>query len=153
VARNECDFQGATRQDVWAVITDPHAYPDWVVGARRIRDVDADWPRPGSLFHHEVGPWPFRIKDNTKVRELVEPDRLVLEARARPAGVAMVTILLEDAGAAGTHVVLLEEPIAGPATLVPRPVMDALTTVRNAESLRRLRKLVEGRRAAGARPT
>jgi uncharacterized protein YndB with AHSA1/START domain len=152
MARNVADFEGVTPHDVWAVITDPHAYPDWVVGAHRIRDVDAGWPQPGSAFHHEVGAWPLRVKDNTKVREIVEPTRLVLEARARPAGVAAVTILLEDTGDDGTRVVLLEEPVAGPAKLVPKPVMNALTKARNAESLRRLRKLVDERRAADARP-
>ena len=147
MARNETDIR-ARPEDVWAVLVDPHAYPDWVVGARRIRHVEDGWPRPGTAFHHEVGTWPLRVKDNTKVRELVEPTRLVLEARARPAGVAAVTVLLEDRGAEGTHVVLLEEPIGGPAKLVPKPVMDALTHARNAESLRRLRRVVEERATA-----
>ena len=146
---NETDIP-ASPEEVWAVLVDPHAYPEWVVGARRIRAVDPGWPAPGTAFHHEVGPWPLRVKDNTKVRELVAPTRLVLEARARPAGVALVTITLEDRGAEGTHLVFTEEPCAGPATYIPRPVLEAMTKARNAESLRRLRNVVEQRRAADA---
>jgi uncharacterized protein YndB with AHSA1/START domain len=144
---NETDIP-ARPQEVWAVLTDAYAFPDWVVGARRIRAVEPGWPAPGAAFHHEVGPWPFRVKDNTKVRELVPHTRLVLEARARPAGVAIVTVTLEDRGAEGTHLVLTEEPCAGPATYVPRPLLEAATRARNAESLRRLRNLVEERRGA-----
>lgn len=147
-ARNETEIEARPEQ-VWAVLTDPHAYPEWVVGARRIRDVDAGWPAPGTAFHHEVGGWPFTLKDNTKVRELVPPSRLVLEARARPAGVAAVTLLLEERTPGRTFVTILEEPVAGPAKFVPRPVMDALTKARNAESMRRLRRVVEQRSNVG----
>ena len=37
---------------VFEVLDDPYAYPRWVVGARRIRSVDAGWPAVGSRFHH-----------------------------------------------------------------------------------------------------
>lgn len=147
--RNETDIP-APPEEVWAVLTDAYAYPDWIVGARRIRAVDPGWPAPGTAFHHEVGAWPVRLKDNTKVRELVPPIRLVLEARARPAGVAVVTLTLEDKGPEGTHLVFTEEPCAGPAKYIPRPVLEAMTRARNAESLRRLRNLVEQRRGADA---
>lgn len=147
MARNETEIE-ASAKEVWAVLTDAHAFPDWVVGARRIRAVDPGWPQPGAAFHHEVGARPFRIKDNTKVRELTPPSRLVLEARARPAGIALVTLLLEEKAPGCTSVAILEEPIAGPAKLVPKPIMDAMTKARNAESMRRLRNLVEERHRA-----
>ncbi len=147
MARNETEID-ATPEEVWAVLTDAYAFPDWVVGARRIRAVDDGWPQPGTAFYHEVGGWPFRIKDNTKVRELVPPTRLVLEARARPAGIAAVTLLLEELTPGRTRVTILEDPVAGPAKLVPKPIVDALTKARNAESMRRLRNLVEERRGA-----
>lgn len=148
MARNETEIE-ATAEQVWAVLTDAYAFPDWVVGARRIRAVDEGWPQPGAAFYHEVGGWPLRIKDNTKVRELVPPSRLVLEARARPAGIALVTLLLEERAPGRTTVAILEDPIAGPAKLVPKPIMDAMTKARNAESMRRLRNLVEERHRAG----
>lgn len=144
MARNETELDARPEQ-VWAVLTDPYAYPEWVVGARRIRSVDAGWPAPGTCFHHEVGTRVLPIRDNTKVRELVPPSRLVLEARARPAGVAAVTLLLEERTPGRTHVTILEEPIAGPARFVPKPLMDAMTRARNAEGLRRLRRVVEQR--------
>ena len=147
MARNETEIE-ATAEQVWAVLADAHAFPDWVVGARRIRAVDPGWPQPGTAFHHEVGGWPFKIKDNTKVRELVPSSRLVLEARARPAGIAAVTLLVEERTPGRTTVTILEEPIAGPAKLVPKPIMDVMTKARNAESMRRLRNLVEERHRA-----
>ena len=148
MARNETEIE-ATAEQVWAVLTDAYAFPDWVVGARRIRAVDEGWPQPGAAFYHEVGGWPLRIKDNTKVRELVPPSRLVLEARARPAGIALVTLLLEERAPGCTIATIVEDPIAGPAKLVPKPIMDAMTKARNAESMRRLRNLVEERHRAG----
>jgi hypothetical protein len=39
MSRNSIDV-AASPTDVFAVLDDPHAYPKWVVGARRIRDVD-----------------------------------------------------------------------------------------------------------------
>jgi len=38
----------ATPEEIFAVLADGHAYDDWVVGAKQIRAVDADWPAKGS---------------------------------------------------------------------------------------------------------
>lgn len=149
--KNETEID-APVTDVWDVLVDPYAYPEWLVGARRIRAVDPAWPQVGSHFHHVVGGWPFRIKDTTRVREVVAPTRLVLEARARPVGVALVTLTLEACGPDRTRVVFLEEPSAGPVKYLPRPLLKATTRGRNGESLRRLRKLVEARRQASSTP-
>src|SRR3954454_15461447 len=74
--------------DVWRVIADGWLYSGWVVGASRIRDVDAEWPRQGAQLHHSVGTWPFVIDDSTRVTA-VEPGRsLELVARGWPMGEA-----------------------------------------------------------------
>src|SRR5947209_6120364 len=44
----------ASTADVYAVLIDPRSYPSWLPGAEGIREVDADWPAPGSRFHHRV---------------------------------------------------------------------------------------------------
>jgi len=66
----------------------------------------------------------------------------VLEARARPLVVAHVSVTLEPEDG-GTRVVLEEWPTGGLAAAVPRLVTDAVIRVRNAESIRRIKRLTE----------
>ena len=46
----------APPEAVFAVLSDPETYPEWLAGAQHIRQVDGDFPAPGSQFDHEVGP-------------------------------------------------------------------------------------------------
>src|SRR5688572_718381 len=89
---------------IFGVLTDPWRYADWVVGAKKIRAVDETWPEPGSRFHHRVGVGRLTIEDSTVVEAFNPPNRLVLRARARPAGVARVTITLVPTRDGGTDV-------------------------------------------------
>ena len=138
----------ATVDEVWAVLCDGWLYPLWVVGASRMRDVDRDWPRPGSRLHHSVGSWPLLLDDNTEVLSLIDTKELRLKARAWPAGEAEVRICLEASGS-GTLVTILEDASGGPGTLVPQPLRQMAITRRNVESLRRLAFVAEGRSARG----
>ena len=63
-----------TPDRVWDVLADGWLYPLWVVGATRMRAVDAGWPEVGSKLHHSVGVWPLVLDDNTEVLEC-EPGR------------------------------------------------------------------------------
>jgi uncharacterized protein YndB with AHSA1/START domain len=148
VPRNEIDIP-APLDDVWEVLLDPSAYVRWVVGGRTVRDVDPGWPQPGNAFHHTAGMWPIVVKDKTVMVEVEPRRRLVLRAKARPAGEARVEITVEPV-AEGTHIVLVEEPVSGPVRFLPRPLLEFLVKPRNAESLRRLRNLVEERSRAGS---
>ncbi len=133
----------ATPRQVWSVLSNGWLYPSWVVGAARMRDVDAGWPAPGTLLHHSVGSWPLMLDDTTEV-VAVEPEQaLLLRARAWPAGAAQVLIELTPDGA-GTLVSIREDAIAGPAALAPRLVRQAAIAPRNREVLRRLAFLAEG---------
>lgn len=129
---------------VFAVLDDALAYPRWVVGARRIRGVDASWPLPGASFHHAVGTAALELHDRTTVIEREPPERMRLRVRFRPTGVATVSITVtpEDTG---SRVVLEETPESGPAARIPRALVAAALWVRNAESLRRLRREVRRR--------
>lgn len=128
---------------VFAVLADGWLYPTWVVGASRARAVDADWPTPGASIHHSIGVWPLLINDKTVCTELV-PDRLmVLRGRGWPLGEVTVRVELAEA-AGGCDITLHEEPVRGPATLIPRLVLDPLLHARNRECLRRLAYLAEG---------
>lgn len=135
----------ATPEQVFDVLLDAWTYKDWVVGADDIRDVDPDWPAVGSRFHHTVGVGPAKTDDNTKVVALDPPRRLVLEARARPAGVAHVEFLVEANDEGGSTITIEEHPIDGPTTALPDAITDVGLKLRNAETLRRLRHLVEDR--------
>jgi Polyketide cyclase / dehydrase and lipid transport len=144
MARNEISI-GITPDELFEVLLDPNAYPKWVVGTRRIRAVDADWPRAGARFHHSVGAGPFSTRDSTKILLSRPPYDLDLEVRFRPLGVARVSLRLSESGKGRCRIVLDEEPIAGPAAGLHGRAWDAVVHVRNALSLWRLRSLAEGR--------
>ena len=129
--------------DVWRVIADGWLYSGWVVGASRIRDVDAEWPNVGSRLHHSVGACPLVIDDSSRVTA-VEPGRsLELVARGWPMGEAKVEITLEEMGD-GCRVTIAEDAIRGPGKLVPKVLRDPLIDVRNRETLNRLELMAAG---------
>lgn len=138
-----------TPAEVFAVLADPYTYEHWVVGCDDIRAVEGEWPAVGSHFDHTVGTGPIKVKDNTKVLEVEADRRLVIEARARPAGVAKVVFTLEPEGD-GTKVTIEERPVRGLARRIHNPGQDFLIHLRNAESLRRLDQLVRERRSKAA---
>ncbi len=141
----------ATPDEVFAVLADARTYEHWVVGCDDLRAVEGDWPAVGSRFFHTVGVGPLKTKDNTKVLEVDPPRRLVLEARARPAGIAKVIFDLRPVdGGQATEVEIDEYPIRGVAKTIHNPVQDGLIKVRNVETLRRLEKQVIQRRGAPA---
>jgi uncharacterized protein YndB with AHSA1/START domain len=136
-----------TPEDVFAVLEDGWSYGMWVVGAARIRDVDAAWPQKGSRIHHSVGAWPLLLSDNTEVEEVDAPHRLQLRVKAWPTGEGRVIISCTPTGEVGreTEVVIEERAVSGPAKLVPAAVQDMMLHHRNIEALRRLAYLAENR--------
>jgi uncharacterized protein YndB with AHSA1/START domain len=143
MSRNRIDVS-ASPEAVFAVLDDAYAYPRWVVGTRRLRRLDADWPHEGSEFHHAVGVAGAELRDSTEVVERDAPRRLVLEVRFRPTGVARVEVAVEP-GPAGSMVTMEETPQSGPVAWLPRFVSDPVLHARNAWSLQRLRHEVERR--------
>ena len=148
MATNETTID-ATPEHVFDVLLDAETYEDWVVGCDEIRRVDAAWPRPGSKFHHTVGVGPIKVEDTTKVLANEAPRRLVLEARARPAGVANVvfTVTPTGGGEPRSRVAIEEYPVRGVAKAIHNPLLEVLIKARNAETLRRLSREVEKRAA------
>ena len=131
----------ATAATVSAVLADPTTYPQWLVGAKRIRSVDHDWPSPGSSFEHEVGVGPVEVRDRTEACFWQAGRELDLRVRARPLLVADVRFDIEPAGA-GTLVRMTESPRG--VYRVFAPLIAPLVRWRNARSLHRLAELVEG---------
>ncbi len=115
----------------------------WVLGSKRVREVDRHWPRVGSAFHHAIGFGPLHIEDETELIEVDRPRRLVMKAGMGPAGSATVRLLLEPLGRRRTRVVMEEDPESGITTKLPQRLLHRLVGIRNAGSLRRLARLVE----------
>jgi NAD(P)-dependent dehydrogenase (short-subunit alcohol dehydrogenase family)/uncharacterized protein YndB with AHSA1/START domain len=142
VARNRVNIR-ASAEEIFAVLSDPCRYPEWVVGAAGIRDHDEDFPKVGSRFHHEVGGWPLHLRDHTEVLEVEPPRRIVLKAKARPLGTATIAINLQPSEA-GTNLVMEEVPGDRLTALVgENRVADTALRLRNAEALARLKRLIE----------
>ncbi|MDM7831599.1 SRPBCC family protein [Cellulomonas edaphi] len=136
-------------QAVLGVLADGWSYATWVVGTSRIRSVDVAWPAPGSKIAHSFGVWPATIDDVTIVRAWDPAHGIVLQARGWPMGEAAISLEVEERGG-GCLVRMVEDAVRGPGTLVPKPVLAALLTPRNVESLQRLENLARGR--AGSVP-
>lgn len=133
---------------VFDVLMDAWAYPKWVVGAHDIRSVEEGWPAPGSGFHHRVGVPPLLVNDNTKMVAQTRPSEVVLDARARPFGEAVVRVKLQPTPK-GSQIVIEESlKSAGPFGIVSR-LADPFIHVRNVRSLGRLRNVVEDDPSAG----
>jgi uncharacterized protein YndB with AHSA1/START domain len=133
----------ATPDEVFAVLTNGWLYPTWVVGASRMRAVDAEWPAVGARLHHSFGVWPAVVDDETVVLTNEAPHRLVMQAKGWPAGEATVEIRIEDRDG-GATVTITEDVDKGPGRLVPAFVRQPLIAQRNVETLRRLIWLAEG---------
>lgn len=129
---------------VFDVLANGWLYPAWVVGASRMRDVDASWPAVGAQLHHSFGVWPALIDDATVLEVWDPPHGATLRARGWPMGEARVRLDVRPVPG-GCLVRLQEEAIRGPGRLMPRPVADLALHWRNAETLQRLAFLAEAR--------
>ena len=143
MAVNEIDIDTPPER-VFAVLADWRSYGDWVVGSRKMRGVDPGFPAAGTRFHHQVGWGPLTLNDHTAVLEVDQPRKLVLRAKARPLGTAVVHLEMKrEAG--GTRVYMREDPGDTATAFVFNPLTHLLVRGRNAESLQRLKRLAEER--------
>jgi uncharacterized protein YndB with AHSA1/START domain len=128
--------------EVFAALANAANYGDWVVGSDTVRDVDPEWPKVGSRFHHRVGVGPLKLNDHTEVLEVDPPHRLIMHARARPLGTAEVAMRLTERDG-GTLVTMTETAGDRLSRLMLNRLTDPLIRLRNAESLRRLKRIAE----------
>jgi len=127
----------ASPEAVFAVLSDPETYPEWLAGAQHIRHVDDDFPAPGARFDHEVGPSEATtIADDSKAVAVDPQERLELEVHAGPVK-ALVEFELERT-AEGTLLTFRESTtgLLGYAM----PLLRGPIFVRNKGSLDRLRQ-------------
>src|SRR4051794_15631044 len=138
MATNETHVD-ASPEAVWDVLSDPYAYPKWVVGTDRTVEADADWPIPESKFKVHIA---LGYTDYTHSREIDPHRRIVLDAAGGGLSAARVIITLRAEGG-GTPVTLVEEPSGIIGHLSFPPPVHWLIKLRNTESLRRFKRLVE----------
>jgi uncharacterized protein YndB with AHSA1/START domain len=144
MAHNEIDID-APPDTVFDVLANPASYGHWVAGARKVHAADPEWPAPGSVFVHTQGWGPLPLlADLSAVLESRRPELLRMRVQARPFTVAHVTLRLH-AQDGGTRVEM-DEVAANLASMTTmNPLTDPLIRLRNAESLRRLKRMAEGK--------
>jgi hypothetical protein len=136
-------YIAAEPETIFRVLADGWLYPSWVVGASRIRDVDAEWPAVSSELHHSFGVWPVLINDKTVCLEWDPPRRARLRAHGWPIGEAEVVLDVKPRGD-GSVVRIIEDAVEGPGRLVPSFIRSIGIGIRNTETLDRLAYLAEG---------
>ena len=140
----------ATPEQIFAVLADGWSYSDWVVGTAHIRDVDRDWPTPGSQLYHKAAVWPFSFKDKTVVVDSDPPHWIVMRPHMWPLGELMVRFTLTPVNEVETRVTLEEHFAAGPMGWMRTKVDDMLMHWRNKEAMRRLSDLATRKVARSA---
>jgi uncharacterized protein YndB with AHSA1/START domain len=135
---------------VYRYLTDPETYPDWLVGAARIRNIEPSFPVEGAHFDHAVGlGGPLTIPDDTVSRGADDDRRLALRVNAGPFH-ADVEFQLTPTPDGCTDIRFTETPVGLFAAITP--LLRRSLKARNRESLRRLGHLVTSG-ATGSRPT
>jgi hypothetical protein len=133
--------------DVWSVWSDGTTYADWVVGTRKIRDVDDHFPAVGSRLHYTIGHFPLRHDSHTEVLAIDEAARrLDLAIQSRPAGRVHVALAVTPTASSGCFVSIDEKPLDGPLKVVHNPLFDLVIKLRNVETLRRLERVAGSHR-------
>jgi uncharacterized protein YndB with AHSA1/START domain len=133
-------FMPVPPEAVWDALARPEGYGYWVAGSKAVRDADPDWPVAGARFHHTVGFGPLEVSDHTESLESSRPQLLVMRAKSRPLGTARVTLRI-TAEDGGTRVRMTETPDGVTSIIGVNPIVQVLTSARNAESLMRLEEL------------
>lgn len=129
---------------VWAVLEDGHSYADWVVGTRKIHEVDEDWPAVGSCLRYQLGVGRLTVQDTTIVRRLEPGRELELEARAGWLGSARISFDVRPWGK-NTLIIIDEHPLTGPGARWHNAVVEVLLRFRNRRMLENLDHAVKTR--------
>lgn len=123
--------------EVYAVLSDPETYPEWLAGAQHIRHVDRIFPARGTTFDHEVGPTEdATVADDTRSLIADPPHRLQLEVHVGPL-TGIVDFQLIPTGQ-GTEVVFRESVVGRLGAAMP--VLRLAIYGRNKASLERLKQ-------------
>lgn len=140
---NQLDIR-ATPDEVFEVLADGWNYTAWVVGAKAITHVDAAFPLVGSRFGNRVRNGFRGIDGVTEVVASDRPRTLRLRASVGQVADADISFALRPI-AGGTLVTMHEVPVGDRPFSVIGRWTSPLLRVRNAETLWRLKSVVEER--------
>ncbi|MFI9809110.1 SRPBCC family protein [Streptomyces sp. NPDC052301] len=141
---------------VWDVLADGNRYAEWVVGTGVSRPKRGRWPEEDASIAYEIRFGPFRVGNETVVRECRQGAGLELEILAGFLGTARFSIELRAWGR-DCLVIVDEHPLQGAGAALHNLGVEALIQVRHRSMLARLARCCEdeedGRRRASARRT
>ncbi|MEW2547238.1 SRPBCC family protein [Streptomyces sp. NPDC047002] len=125
------------RDAVWAVLSDPCRFGEWVVGTASSAPAGGDWPETGSSLHYTVRLGTKEFQGTTVVRRHEPPGILELEAHAGPLGTARIAFDIRDWGD-GTLLILDEHPLRGIGGRAHNGLVDRFVQLRHRHMLNRL---------------
>ncbi|MDP9418809.1 MAG: SRPBCC family protein [Actinomycetota bacterium] len=142
MATNQLDIR-ASPEEVFGVPADAWSYADWVVGTQEIPGVDAGFPAVGTRFRHRVRAGPATVDGET---EVIGADGMCwLSPRASASDLGHADIRFELAPTVtGTEVTMHETPFGSDGARLGW-LTERMLRLRNAETLWRLKRLVEAR--------
>ncbi|MEV6840236.1 SRPBCC family protein [Streptomyces sp. NPDC051133] len=139
---------------VWDVLADGDRYAEWVVGTGASRPKSGRWPEEDASLAYEIRLGPFRVGNETVVRQCRPGRGLELEILAGFLGTARFSIELRTWGE-DCLVIVDEHPLQGAGAALHNLGVEALIQVRHRSMLARLARCCEdgedGRRRASAR--
>lgn len=141
----------ASPHQVFELLSDGSRYAEWVVGATEIEAEDAAFPAPGAEITPRVGVDPVSTTGTTEVTGVEVDRRVELLAHVEPLGRARINLRL-NAVPEGTLVVMEEEAVDDDVRGALGRRMTRAVRARNAETLWRLKVLVERDAATQQRP-
>lgn len=127
---------------LWAVLSDPYRFGDWVVGTSAARPEKGRWPEVGSSLRYSIRIGPKDLQGTTVVRRYEPPGALELEAHAGSLGTARIAFDIRRWGE-GTLVILDEHPLRGFGGRAHNGLVDALIQFRHRHMLNRLGRAAE----------
>ncbi|GAA3487469.1 SRPBCC family protein [Streptomyces cremeus] len=128
---------------LWAVLSDPSRYEEWVVGTYSTRPGTGAWPQQGATLRYTVRLGRKEFEGHTTVRRHEPPHSLELEAYSGPLGTARIAFDIRPWGE-HTLVTLDEHPLRGVGGALHNGALDALMQLRHRSLLGRLARTVEG---------
>ncbi|MFE1176089.1 SRPBCC family protein [Streptomyces sp. NPDC058773] len=128
--------------DVWAALSDPSRYGEWVVGPSESAERSGRWPECGASLEYTIRLGPWAVAGETIVRHHEPPRHLELEVDSGWLGTARIAIEVRPWGE-DTLVIFDEHPLRGPGGFLHNPAVDTVLHLRNRRMLGRLADVVE----------
>jgi carbon monoxide dehydrogenase subunit G len=129
----------APPEQAYSVLADPARFAE-AAGASDNREIDGDWPHPGSRLRSRKGLPGMTVVEEITVVEEEAPRRLVLHGTVSPLLEADIEVEIEPY-LNGSCVTLTETPTGGYGAHLPSKLLDAALERRNQHVLERLQRL------------